>query len=51
MLFSRHSNAVKNILSLFDSAGYNVSVNLVNASDYGVAQDRKRVFYIGFRKD
>ena len=25
--------------------------NLVNAADYGVPQDRKRVFYIGFRKD
>lgn len=23
----------------------------MNASDYGHAQDRKRVFYIGFRKD
>ena len=51
MLFDRHSNAVENILGLFDSAGYDVSVNLVNASDYGVAQDRKRVFYVGFRKD
>lgn len=51
MLFDRHSGAVENILTLFDKAGYNVSVNLVNASDYGVAQDRKRVFYIGFRKD
>lgn len=51
MLFDRHAEAVKNILNLFDVAGYKVSVNLVNASDYGVAQDRKRVFYIGFRKD
>lgn len=51
MLFDRHSGAVENILTLFDKACYNVSVNLVNASDYGVAQDRKRVFYIGFRKD
>lgn len=24
---------------------------MVNAKDYGVAQERKRVFYIGFRKD
>ena len=23
----------------------------MNAADYGVPQDRKRVFYIGFRKD
>lgn len=51
MLANRHSGAVKNILSLFDDAGYDVSLNLVNAKDYGVAQERKRVFYIGFRKD
>lgn len=51
MLANRHSDAVKNILSLFDDAGYDVSLTLVNAKDYGVAQERKRVFYIGFRKD
>ena len=51
MLANRHSEAVKNILKLFDEAGYDVSLTLVNAKDYGVAQDRKRVFYIGFRKD
>lgn len=51
MLANRHSQAVKNILNLFDEAGYNVSLTLVNAKDYGVAQERKRVFYIGFRKD
>jgi DNA (cytosine-5)-methyltransferase 1 len=51
MLANRHSIAVQNIIKLFDESGYNVSLNLVNAADYGVAQDRKRVFYIGFRKD
>ncbi|MGN0571166.1 MAG: DNA cytosine methyltransferase [Candidatus Fimenecus sp.] len=51
MLANRHSEAVKNILSQFENCGYNVSINLVNAADYGVPQDRKRVFYIGFRKD
>ncbi len=51
MLASRHSEAVSNILKLFDDAGYDVSLTLVNAKDYGVAEERKRVFYIGFRKD
>ncbi len=51
MLANRHSNAVKNIINMFEDCGYNVSINLVNAADYGVPQDRKRVFYIGFRKD
>ena len=51
MLANRHSEAVKNILELFEQSGYDVTLNMVNAADYGVAQDRKRVFYIGFRKD
>lgn len=51
MLADRHSEAVKNIIRLFDESGYNVTLNMVNAKDYGVAQERKRVFYIGFRKD
>lgn len=51
MLANRHSEAVKNILHLFDEAGYDVTMTLVNAKDYGVAEERKRVFYIGFRKD
>lgn len=51
MLANKHSEAVKNIISLFDNAGYDVSMTLVNAKDYGVAEERKRVFYIGFRKD
>lgn len=51
MLSNRNSNAVKNILCMFEDAGYNVSLTMVNAKDYGVAQERKRVFYIGFRND
>ena len=51
MLANRHSNAVRNIISMFKQCGYNVSLTLVNAKDYGVAQERKRVFYIGFRDD
>lgn len=51
MLSNRHSDAVQNILNMFKECGYDVSLTLVNASDYGVPQDRKRVFYIGFRKD
>lgn len=51
MLANRHSDAVQNILKLFDGAGYDVTLTLVNAKDYGVAEERKRVFYIGFRKD
>lgn len=51
MLSNRHSEAVGNILRLFKESGYDVTLTLVNAKDYGVAEERKRVFYIGFRSD
>lgn len=51
MLANRHSEAVQNIIKCFEECGYDVSITLVNAADYGVPQDRKRVFYIGFRND
>lgn len=51
MIAKRHNSAVQNIISQFEDAGYDVFINLLNASDYGVPQDRKRVFYVGFRKD
>lgn len=51
MLSAKHKEAVASFISLFEECGYNVTVTLVNAKDYGVAEERKRVFYIGFRKD
>ena len=51
MLAERHKEARNNIIKMFEKAGYNVTLNLVNAKNYGVAQERERVFYIGFRKD
>lgn len=51
MMASRHDKAVQDIVAQFENAGYNMHIFLLNASDYGVAQDRKRVFYVGFRKD
>lgn len=35
----------------FKSQGYEVTYHLVNAKDYGVPQDRERVFIIGVRQD
>lgn len=51
MMAQRHSDAVKGIVSEFESTGYDMHILMLNAADYGVPQDRKRVFYIGFRKD
>lgn len=51
MLSKRHESAVNNIISMFEDAGYEMHIKLLNANDYDVPQDRLRVFYVGFRKD
>lgn len=35
------------LFKLFNRLGYSVSLNLLNAKDYGSAQNRERVFFIG----
>lgn len=53
MLLGRHSEALENIKEMFRNAGigYELSFEMVNASDYNVPQDRKRVIFVGIRKD
>ncbi len=43
--------AIKQIVSDFEEAGYFTLVKLVNMADYGVPQTRQRVFIVGQRKD
>lgn len=51
MLAERHFSAVDQIKKTFEDAGYELHFKLLNATDYGIAQDRKRVIFLGFRKD
>ncbi|MGQ1945363.1 DNA cytosine methyltransferase [Ornithobacterium rhinotracheale] len=53
MLLNRHSEALFNIKEMFKNAGigYELSFELLNAANYNVPQDRKRVFFVGIRKD
>lgn len=51
MLLPRHKDALQNIKEMFKNAGYELSFQLLNASDFNVPQDRKRVFFVGIRKD
>ena len=51
MLADRHSEALTNIKNHFIESGYTLSFKLLNAHDYNVPQDRKRLFFIGFRND
>ena len=41
----------EDIINRFSDLGYNVNFKMLTASDYGVAQNRQRVFFVGLRKD
>ena len=49
MLVHNGGNTWKVILSVFESLGYTVSYSVLNAKDYGIPQDRKRLFVVGFK--
>jgi DNA (cytosine-5)-methyltransferase 1 len=51
MLQPKHKTALEAIKQTFVDAGYHLFIKLLNAADYGVAQDRERLIFIGFRKD
>lgn len=44
-------NTLQVILSNLDAAGYWVSHKVLNSVDFGVPQERKRIYFIGIRKD
>jgi DNA (cytosine-5)-methyltransferase 1 len=41
---------VKDIIERFGNLGYNVEYKILNAADYGVPQNRQRVFFVGLKK-
>jgi len=45
------ADVIESDLSEMNNIGYNVVHQLVNASDYGVPQNRQRVLFVGIRKD
>lgn len=49
LIHPRNLKAFDKIIKLFKAAGYNISWKLLNASDYGVPQDRERIFIVGYR--
>jgi DNA (cytosine-5)-methyltransferase 1 len=48
ILQSRNRESFTRIIKLFRKLGYTISWKLLNASDYGVPQDRERVFIVGY---
>lgn len=51
MVRSNFEHLLKDQFKVFEDAGYNVKSQILNASHYGVAQDRKRIFIVGIRSD
>ena len=51
MLHKKHSKTVYKILQIFEQINYKVFLLNIDAYDYGIPQNRKRIFYIGFRKE
>ena len=50
ILLPRHKEAFQEIINQFKSLNYNVTYKLLNAHDYSVPQDRKRVIIVGYHK-
>ena len=49
MLTHDKGNTWKTIKDIFYSLGYDIYFNILNAVDYGIPQDRKRLFVVGFK--
>ena len=51
LLTHDHGRTYKTITDIFESTGYVIQKQVLNAWDYGVAQKRERLITIGVRKD
>lgn len=49
MMQHDHGNTWNVILTVFKSLGYKIYYSILNAKDYGIPQDRKRLFVVGFK--
>lgn len=51
MTRTTYSHLLEDQIRLFTEAGYKVKFSVLNAADFGVAQNRKRIFIVGIRQD
>ena len=51
--FAKHNaqKTLKTVLNSLESIGYDVYYEVLNASDYSIPQQRKRIYFVCFRKD
>ena len=51
MVRKNFSHLLEDQFKVFTEAGYRVKASVLNAVDFGVAQERKRIFIVGLRED
>lgn len=51
MVRKNFSHLLQDQIKVFGEAGYDVKAQVLNAADYGVAQERRRIFIVGVRSD
>ncbi len=51
MVRRNFSHLLEDQFKVFSEAGYMVKAEVLNAADYGVAQERRRIFIVGIRDD
>lgn len=51
MVRQNFAHLLQDQFKVFSEAGYTVKAQVLNAVDYGVAQERKRIFIVGVRND
>lgn len=51
MVRKNFSHLLTDQFKVFGEAGYRVKAEVLNAADFGVAQDRRRIFIVGLRDD
>lgn len=51
MIRKNYTHLLQDQIRVFTESGYNVSFEVLNAADFGVAQERKRIFIVGIRND
>ena len=51
ILSKKHEESLNEIIETFQTLGYDLHFKTVNAADYGVPQDRKRVIFVGFKHE
>ena len=51
MISHDKSNTIKTVLNTFNELGYYIDFNIFNSKNYGVPQNRERIYIVGKRKD